>query len=89
MEEALDWAADNLTTVLLTGVVVVIAGVIVSWLKPDPEAAVDYEIPLPEQCRADWKGEVLENPSLKVCPSSDRSSRLNKKAHREETICAS
>lgn len=36
------------------------------YLKPDPEAAIDYHVPAPEQCHPEWKGEILQNPSLKV-----------------------
>lgn len=32
----------------------------------DPEAAVPYDVAVPEQARPGWKGEVLEQPSLKV-----------------------
>lgn len=38
-------------------------------LKPDPEAAIDYYIPIPEQCHPEWKGEILQDPSLKVARS--------------------
>jgi hypothetical protein len=35
----------------------------------DPEAAIDYSTPEPAQIHPDWKGEILENPSIKVfCP---------------------
>lgn len=40
--------------------------VLCRWLRPDPEAAVDYSVPVPAQCRPGWKGEVLAEPSLKV-----------------------
>ena len=56
-----------MVTILLTGLVVAIAGLVVLWAKPDAEAAVDYSVPLPQQCQPGWKGEVLEKPSIKVC----------------------
>lgn len=65
--ESIAWVADNFWTVLLTGVAISFAGVIFQWTKPDPEAAVDFEVPLPPQCQPGWKGQVLEKPSLKVC----------------------
>ena len=65
--DALNWCIQNAGSVLLTGLVVVVAGVVFRWAQPDAEAAVDYEVPLPAQCQPGWKGEVLENPSLKVC----------------------
>ncbi|KAF1991571.1 aldehyde dehydrogenase [Aulographum hederae CBS 113979] len=37
---------------------------------PDPEAAVNYTVPVPEQCRPEWKGEILEEPSIKLPKSS-------------------
>lgn len=64
--ETLDWAVENLSTVLLTGVVVAVAGVIVLLVKPDPEVAVEYNVPLPPQCAPGWTGEVLKEPGLKV-----------------------
>ena len=34
--------------------------------RTDPEAAVPYEVTPPEQVKPGWKGEILEEPSLKV-----------------------
>jgi delta 1-pyrroline-5-carboxylate dehydrogenase len=36
-------------------------------LRSDPEAAVPYNVTPPQQSMPGWKGEVLEEPSLKVC----------------------
>ena len=36
-------------------------------LISDPERAADYEISIPEQCKPGWKGEELDEPSIKVC----------------------
>lgn len=36
-------------------------------LRSDPEAPVPYHVEPPEQIRPGWKGEVLEEPSLKAC----------------------
>lgn len=51
-------------------IVVAIVGLasvyIFARLFTDPEAAVDYTILEPEQLHPDWKGEVLDEPSLKV-----------------------
>ena len=30
------------------------------------ENPVDFVVPFPEQCKAGWKGRVLDNPSIKV-----------------------
>jgi hypothetical protein len=35
--------------------------------KGDSEAAVDFEVALPKQLEDGWQGEVLREPSLKVC----------------------
>jgi len=40
------------------------------FLRPDPEAPVPYTVPPPPECHPDWKGEILDSPSLKVCFSS-------------------
>jgi hypothetical protein len=35
-------------------------------LRTDVEAPVPYSVEPPEQARSGWKGEVLEQPTLKV-----------------------
>ena len=40
-----------------------------SWTLVE-ERVPGYEVPPPEQCRHDWQGTVLENPSLKVSTRS-------------------
>ena len=35
--------------------------------RTDVEAAVEYHVEPPVEARPGWKGEVLEEPSLKVC----------------------
>ena len=35
-------------------------------LSPDIERPILFKVPVPEQCNPDWKGEVLECPSIKV-----------------------
>lgn len=49
---------------LLGCVVLVVAACI---LASDSEAAVLYDVPIPEPCTPGWKGKVLEEPGLKVC----------------------
>ncbi|KAF2203877.1 ALDH-like protein, partial [Delitschia confertaspora ATCC 74209] len=39
-------------------------------LRTDPEAAVHYHVETPEQAQPGWKGEILEEPSIKVSGSS-------------------
>jgi len=45
---------------------IVFTSAVLYLVKPDPEAAVDFDVPIPVQCEPGWQGEVLENPSLKV-----------------------
>lgn len=75
MDEALDWVSENQGIAALTWVAVVFATA-VFWFttKGDSEAAVDFEVPLPKQLEGGWQGEVLREPSLKVCFFSFRSS---------------
>jgi hypothetical protein len=81
MDEAFDWVSENQGIAALTWVAVVFATAVL-WLttKGDSEAAVDFEVPLPKQLEDGWQGEVLQEPSLKVCfsliPFSCRFSRL-------------
>lgn len=38
-----------------------------SFLSNDPEEpAVNYEVPIPEQCKPGWRGEELDEVQLKV-----------------------
>ena len=30
------------------------------------ESALDYKIPVPEQCKPGWQGKLLDEPSIKV-----------------------
>jgi hypothetical protein len=34
--------------------------------RKDPEAAIPYNVTPPEQSKPGWKGQVLEEPALKV-----------------------
>jgi hypothetical protein len=36
--------------------------------KKDDEAPVPYHVAPPAEAALEWKGEVLDEPSLKVCP---------------------
>ena len=37
----------------------------------DEERAVHFRVPIPEQCSSDWKGELLERPTVKVASLLD------------------
>lgn len=55
-------------------VIILICGVILTLLittyltllKNDEERPVSFTIPLPEQCKPGWKGEVLDGPKIKA-----------------------
>lgn len=64
--DALDWAAQNQGAVLLTAAAVIFAGTLLVLTKSNGEEAVLFEVPFPPQCEPGWKGEILENPSIKV-----------------------
>ena len=35
-------------------------------LSEDKERPVSFKVPIPEQCNPDWKGDLLEDPNIKV-----------------------
>lgn len=35
-------------------------------LRSDVEDAIEFNVPVPEACRAGWKGKQLDEPSIKV-----------------------
>lgn len=37
-----------------------------TFLNNDDERPVSFTIPLPEQCKPGWKGEVLDDPKIKA-----------------------
>ena len=37
----------------------------------DEEKAIHFRVPIPEQCSSDWKGELLERPTVKVASLLD------------------
>src|SRR5690349_20001975 len=57
---------DGLPMLLVLAIVALISVYVLTTLLTDPESAVDFDISEPEQLRSDWKGPVLENPSIKV-----------------------
>jgi hypothetical protein len=53
--------------VYILGIVgVVTLGLFYFLLRSDPGAAVPYDVTPPEQSKPGWKGEVLDEPTLKV-----------------------
>ena len=47
-------------------------------LGDDEENPVSFKVPVPEQCSSEWKGEVLEKPTIKVHPFDIVVSKLSK-----------
>lgn len=52
--------------VVYTAAAVLVSGLLFLLLRPDSERAVAFHVPAPPQCRSGWKGEVLEELSVKV-----------------------
>ena len=45
---------------------VVISYIFFRILRKDSERPIGYVVSIPEQCKPKWKGEILEEPSIKV-----------------------
>lgn len=57
-------------SIFILSVVFVFAAIKIIVLDDDEERLVKLVVPVPEQCSPEWKGEVLEEPTIKVPPSS-------------------
>lgn len=57
---------ESLTPIVVTVVALLLVYEVLYWNWPDGEKAIDYDVPLPEQCKPGWTGEQLKDPSLKV-----------------------
>jgi len=57
---------DGYNAYILIAVLVVTSCFFIYTIWSDTEAAVPYSVTPPEQVAPGWKGEVLQNPSLKV-----------------------
>ncbi|KAK5128708.1 hypothetical protein LTR85_000041 [Meristemomyces frigidus] len=56
---------------IATAVAVILSGwLIYAFLRGDPERAVNFNVPTPEQCRPGWKGKTLDDPVIKVSGSN-------------------
>lgn len=48
--------------------IVVLSSILIRTLfKGEDEQPIPFNVPVPEQCKPDWKGEYLDKPDLKVC----------------------
>ncbi|KAK0282240.1 Meiotic Sister-Chromatid recombination aldehyde dehydrogenase [Friedmanniomyces endolithicus] len=59
-------ASLDATTVTAVLIAVFVAWLSLRLLRTDPETAVAFTVPTPEQCRPGWKGKVLINPSVRT-----------------------
>lgn len=59
---------DLIILVISTGFVFAVFNYTV--LNDSAEQPISFNLPIPEQCNPHWKGEVLEEPSIKVRFSS-------------------
>ncbi|CAD6579898.1 MAG: Meiotic Sister-Chromatid recombination aldehyde dehydrogenase [Alectoria sarmentosa] len=57
-------------SIFLLSVVFVSAAFKYIVLDDDEERPVQLEVPVPEQCSPEWKGEVLDEPTIKISESS-------------------
>jgi hypothetical protein len=57
---------EGLPQLIIIAIVGLCSVYIFARLFTDLEAAVDYHVPEPDQLHPAWKGQVLEEPSLKV-----------------------
>ena len=67
---------DGLPVLLVLIIVALVSIYAFTNLFTDPEGAVDFDVPEPEQLRSDWKGEILEIPSIKVDSTSSNDRRI-------------
>ena len=66
LAEDVPWL-DILIFILSIGLVLTVFNYIV--LNDSDEQPVAFDVPIPEQCGPQWKGEVLDRPSIKVFAS--------------------
>ena len=53
-------------SIFLLSVVFVLVAFKIIVLDIDEERFLHFKVPVPEQCSPEWKGEVLEQPTVKV-----------------------
>lgn len=53
-------------SIFLLSIVIIFAALKIIVLNDDEERLVHFQVPVPEQCSPDWKGEILEDPTVKV-----------------------
>lgn len=65
-------------SVFVLSVVVIFTVFNYTVLNDDGERPVAFKVPVPEQCSSEWKGELLEKPTVKVRHFHVVLSKLNK-----------
>lgn len=58
---------EILIFIISIGLVLIVFNYVV--LNDSNEQPATFDVPIPEQCAAQWKGEVLDRPSIKVSAS--------------------
>ena len=66
LPEDVPWL-EILIFIISIGLVLTVFNYVV--LNDSNEQPVSFDVPIPEQCAAEWKGEVLDRPSIKVFAS--------------------
>ena len=56
----------NVVVTFLVSIVFVLLVFKFAVLTDNEERPVTFSVPLPEQCNSDWKGEILDDPAIKV-----------------------
>lgn len=51
---------------IFSAILILLITIYFALLNNDDERPVSFSIPLPEQCKPGWKGEVLDDPKVKV-----------------------
>lgn len=66
----LEYVPSDIGTIVSGLATILSIWLIYALLRVDPEKAVDFSIPPPEQCSPDWKGKTLDDPTIKVSGST-------------------
>ena len=53
-------------SIFLLSIAFIFAALKIIVLDDDEERFVHFTVPVPEQCSPEWKGEILEEPTVKV-----------------------
>ncbi|KAK4959222.1 Meiotic Sister-Chromatid recombination aldehyde dehydrogenase [Elasticomyces elasticus] len=67
------WTGSRLysqTTVITAFAFLLGAWLVYRLIRSDPEPAIPFTVPTPEQCKPGWQGKILDNRSIKVSGST-------------------